>query len=126
MAWANVPLLVYSSSVGAYSPGPKDRSVDESWPTDGVATLSYSREKAYVERLLDRFELDALATRVLRVRPALVFKREAGAEIRRLFLGPLAPTPLMDKRLIPIVPDIPNLRFQAVHSYDVGRALRLA
>jgi UDP-glucose 4-epimerase len=30
-----IPNLIYASSVGAYSPGPKDRVVDESWPTDG-------------------------------------------------------------------------------------------
>src|SRR4051794_18340860 len=29
---AGVGSLVYASSVGAYSPGPKDRAVDESWP----------------------------------------------------------------------------------------------
>src|ERR1700742_4230823 len=33
-----VPSLVYASSVGAYSPGPKDRFVDESWPTGGIAS----------------------------------------------------------------------------------------
>src|SRR5690348_13728532 len=33
---AGVPAIVYASSVGAYSPGPKDRSVDESWPTGGI------------------------------------------------------------------------------------------
>jgi UDP-glucose 4-epimerase len=33
---AGVPALVYASSVGAYSPGPKDRRVDESWPTEGI------------------------------------------------------------------------------------------
>jgi nucleoside-diphosphate-sugar epimerase len=33
---AEVPRLVYASSVGAYSEGPKDHAVDESWPTDGV------------------------------------------------------------------------------------------
>jgi nucleoside-diphosphate-sugar epimerase len=53
---AEVPALVYASSVGAYSPGPKDRPVDESWPTHGWPTGAYSREKAYVERLLDAFE----------------------------------------------------------------------
>ena len=31
--------LVHASSVGAYSPGPKDRAVDESWPRDGRAEL---------------------------------------------------------------------------------------
>src|SRR5438067_1397793 len=38
VARAGVPTLVYASSVGAYSPGPKDEAVDESWPTDGVLT----------------------------------------------------------------------------------------
>ncbi|NUP69320.1 MAG: NAD-dependent epimerase/dehydratase family protein, partial [Nonomuraea sp.] len=33
VAAARVPTLVHASSVGAYSPGPKDRMVDESWPT---------------------------------------------------------------------------------------------
>ena len=28
--------------------------------------------------------------------------------------------------LIPFVPDVPGLRFQTVHSYDVGEAYRLA
>jgi UDP-glucose 4-epimerase len=36
-ARAGVPALVYASSIGAYSPGPKDEpGVDESWPTDGI------------------------------------------------------------------------------------------
>src|SRR3954466_1605526 len=53
---AGVGALVYASSIGAYSPGPKDRAVDESWPTDGVDTSFYSRHKAETERLLDKFE----------------------------------------------------------------------
>ena len=52
-AEADVPALIYASSVGAYSPGPKDRRVDESWPTDGIPSSFYSRHKAEVERLLD-------------------------------------------------------------------------
>ena len=55
-AAARGPALVYASSVGAYSPGPKDRRVDETWPTGGVPTSFYSRHKAEVERLLDAFE----------------------------------------------------------------------
>jgi UDP-glucose 4-epimerase len=44
---AGVPSLVYASSVGAYSPGhPDGTPVDESWPTHGIATSAYSREKA--------------------------------------------------------------------------------
>src|SRR5215212_4181849 len=30
---AGTPALIYASSVGAYSPGPKNCRVDESWPT---------------------------------------------------------------------------------------------
>lgn len=55
---AGVKALIHGSSVGTYSPGPKDRTVDEQWPTDGVATSFYSRHKAEVERRLDRFEAE--------------------------------------------------------------------
>src|SRR5918999_2713539 len=63
-ARAGVGGVVVASSVGAYSPGPKDRRVDESWPTHGVPTSGYTREKAYVERVLDTFEHEHPQTRV--------------------------------------------------------------
>jgi UDP-glucose 4-epimerase len=122
-ARAGVPALVHASSVGVYSRGPKDRRVDESWPRDGIPTSFYSRHKAEAERLLDAFE-DEL--RIVRLRPALVFKRQAAAEIRRLFIGPLLPSPLVRRRLIPILPLPGGLALQAVHSLDVGEAYRLA
>ena len=123
---ARVPLLVYASSVGAYSPGPKDRLVDESWPTEGIATSFYARHKAAVERLLDRLEREQPELRVVRMRPALIFKRSAATEIRRLFAGPLLPGVLLRRGLIPFVPDVARLRFQAAHSLDVGDAYRRA
>jgi nucleoside-diphosphate-sugar epimerase len=123
---AGVPALIYSSSVGAYSPGPKDRRVDESWPTGGTPTSYYARHKAEVERRLDRFEREAPDVRVVRMRPGLVFKKEAAEGIRRLFAGPFLPSPLVRTDLINAIPDIPNLRSQIVHSYDVGEAFRLA
>jgi UDP-glucose 4-epimerase len=125
-AAARVGTLVYASSVGAYAPGPKDRRVDESWPTTGVATSFYSRHKAEVERLLDRFEGEHEHMRVVRLRPGLIFKREAASGIRRLFAGPLLPGSLLRPGLIPAVPSVERLVFQAVHSYDVGEAYRLA
>jgi nucleoside-diphosphate-sugar epimerase len=125
-AEAKVPALIYASSVGAYSPGPKDRFVDESWPTDGIPTSFYSRHKAQTERLLDRLEQEHPEMRVVRMRPGLIFKRDAATEIRRLFLGPFLPRSLVRPSLIPIVPDTPRLRFQAVHSLDVGDAYRRA
>jgi UDP-glucose 4-epimerase len=126
VAEAGVPALVYASSVGAYSPGPKNRFVDESWPTGGIRTSFYSRHKAEVERILDAFERERPETRVVRLRPGLIFKREAASGIRRLFAGPFLPSPLVRPGLVPIVPDVPGLRFQAVHSRDVGEAYRLA
>ncbi|HEX2125535.1 MAG TPA: NAD-dependent epimerase/dehydratase family protein, partial [Thermoleophilaceae bacterium] len=120
VAKAGVPALVYASSVGAYSPGPKDRRVDESWPTNGIESSFYARHKAEVERLLDRFERDNPSVRAVRLRPALIFKREAASGIRRLFAGPFLPSPLVRRELIPVVPRTPRLSVQAVHSRDAG------
>jgi nucleoside-diphosphate-sugar epimerase len=125
-AAAGVPSIVYASSVGAYSPGPKDRAVDESWPTNGIQTSFYSRDKAAVERILDAFEADHPAIRVVRLRPGLIFKAGAASGIRRLFAGPLLPTPLLRRGLIPVIPALARLRFQAVHSLDVAEAYHQA
>jgi UDP-glucose 4-epimerase len=126
MKEAGVPILVYSSSVGVYSPGPKDRAVDESWPRDGTPTSYYARHKAEVERRLDRFEAENPEVRVVRIRPALVFKKEAAQGIRRLFGGPFVPTILARPGLINLIPEIEDLRGQVVHSYDIGEAFRQA
>lgn len=125
-ARAGVPTLVYASSVGAYSRGPKDRAVDESWPTGGISTSFYSRHKAEVEGILDAFSRENPGVRVVRLRPGLIFQRAAASGIRRLFLGPLLPRPLMRPALIPLVPDVARLRFQAVHALDVAEAYRRA
>jgi nucleoside-diphosphate-sugar epimerase len=123
-AEAGVGRLVHASSVGVYSPGPKDRPVDESWPRDGVRSSFYARHKAAAERELDA--LEASDMRIIRLRPGLIFKREAGPEVRRLFGGPLVPARLLRPGLIPLLPLPPRLVLQAVHSDDVGEAYRLA
>jgi len=125
-AAAKVPTLVHASSVGAYSPGPKERQVDESWPVEGIPTSFYSRHKAAVEDLLDELEGRSPTLRIVRLRPGLIFKSEAASEIRRLFAGPFLPGFLVRKQLVPLIPRVPRLRFQAVHSRDVGEAYRLA
>ncbi|GIG91166.1 NAD-dependent epimerase/dehydratase family protein [Plantactinospora endophytica] len=125
-ARACVPALVHASSVGAYSPGPKDRAVDENWPTDGWPTAGYTREKAYLERALDAFEQRHPRMRVVRLRPGFTFKREAASQQRRLFTGPLLPGRLVRPGLLPVMPDLPGLRFQALHAADVAEAYRLA
>ena len=127
IAEAGVGTLVYASSVGAYSPGPADlHLVDEGWPTEGIETSFYSRHKAEVERILDRFELEHPEVRVVRLRPALIFKAGAGAEIRRLFAGPLLPSPLVAPKRLPIFPSVNGLSTQSVHTDDVARAYELA
>jgi nucleoside-diphosphate-sugar epimerase len=125
-AAAGVTTLIYASSVGAYSPGPKHEAVDETWPTHGWSEAAYTREKAYVERVLDAYELQHPEMRVVRMRPGFIFKPQAADQQRRLFAGPLVPNRLIRPAAVPIVPDLPGLRFQAVHTADVAAAYRLA
>jgi nucleoside-diphosphate-sugar epimerase len=125
-AQAGAKALVYASSVGVYSAGPKDRAVDESWPAEGTPSSFYARHKAATERALDELEVASPALRVVRLRPALIFKREAASGIRRLFAGPLLPSPLMRPGLLPVLPLPAGLRVQAVHADDVAEAYRLA
>ncbi|CAM5415212.1 SDR family oxidoreductase [Streptomyces griseomycini] len=126
VAEARVPTLVHASSVGAYSPGPKDHAVTESWPTHGWPDAAYCREKAYLERALDTFERDHPDTRVVRMRPAFLFKRESASEQRRIFGGRFLPGPLARPDLLPFLPDVPGLRMQALHTDDAAGAYRLA
>lgn len=131
VARAGVPVLVYASSVGAYSPvssspSAEERLVDESWPTHGWSPAAYCREKAYVERLLDRFELERPQCRVVRMRPCFLFKPEAAPEQRRIFAGPLVPERLVGRLRLPVVPDLPWLAFQAMHTADAAAAYALA
>jgi UDP-glucose 4-epimerase len=125
-AAARVRALVYVSSVGAYSEGPRDRRVDESWPTHGIPTLEYSWHKSYVERVLDHVEHRNPEMRVVRFRPALVFKGMAAREVQRLFLGRLFPARALHPKLSGPVGRFAPLQFQAVHSLDVGDALKRA
>lgn len=121
---AGVGTIVYASSIGAYSPGP-GRQVDETWPTHSLPTAAYGREKAYLERYLDTFELRHPDIRLVRIRPCFCFKRESGSEQRRIFGGSLIPPTLFRTRL-PVLPLPAGLRFQAVHTDDVAEAYRLA
>jgi nucleoside-diphosphate-sugar epimerase len=125
-AEAGVSALVHASSVGVYSPGPKDRAVDERWPHDGIETSFYSRHKAACEHALDALEASHPELRIVRLRPGLIFQRGAGSEIRRLFAGPLLPRVLVRPELLPVLPLPRRLVFQCVHTDDVGEAYRLA
>ncbi|MDT9683564.1 NAD-dependent epimerase/dehydratase family protein [Streptomyces sp. TRM76323] len=126
VAAARVPALVYASSVGAYSPGPKDRPVDESWPTHGWPEAAYCREKAYLERVLDGFEPRNPDVRVVRMRTAFLFKEASASEQLRIFAGNLVPGRLADPRFVPAVPDIEGLVFQVLHTDDAADGYRRA
>jgi nucleoside-diphosphate-sugar epimerase len=119
---AGVPSLVHASSVGVYAPGPKWAFVKETWLRTGVPESSYSRHKALAERMLDEIESDHPTLRVVRLRPGLIFQRDAGTEISRYFLGPLLPARLLRYGWIPVLPAHPGLRIQAVHADDVADA----
>ena len=123
VADAGVRHLVYASSVGAYSPAP-GRVVDEQWPTHSLPVAGYGREKAYVERLLDRFEHEHPDVRVVRMRPAFLFTREAASEQRRIFAGPFVPN--FVARRIRVLPYPAGLRMQALTTEDAADAYRLA
>src|SRR5205085_10152318 len=120
---ANARAFVYASSVGAYSPG-AGRRVDESWPTHSTPTAAYGREKAYVERLLDAFGAEHPGVRVVRFRPAFLFKKAAASQQRRIFAGPLVPNAAA--RSIPVLPYPLGLQFQALHTDDAADAYRRA
>lgn len=127
VAAAGVPVLVYASSVGAYSPGPKSGpGVTEAWPTHGWPGAAYCREKAYLERVLDAYEPEHPEIRVVRMRPGFLFKEEAASEQRRIFAGRFFPGPLLRPELLPVVPDLEGLRFQVLHTDDAAQAYRLA
>jgi UDP-glucose 4-epimerase len=120
-AAAGVGTLVHASSVGVYSAATGPEPVDESWPSNGIPTCSYSRDKASAERILDDVEAEHPNLRVVRLRPGLVLKRSAGAEVTRYFLGGWIPRWLVPSRL-PVVPLPRGLVLQAVHSHDVASA----
>jgi UDP-glucose 4-epimerase len=124
-AHAGVETLVHASSIGAYSRGPKDRGVDESHPTEGTPSSFYSVDKVDAERALDAVEAASPEMRVVRLRPALIFKGEAASEIRRYFAGPFLPSPLVRPQLLRVMPSMPRLVLQGVHADDVAEAYRL-
>lgn len=126
MLLREVPHLIYLSSVGAYSPSPRGRRVDERWPTGGVPSSSYSRDKAAVEHLLDVVGREYPALHVTRFRPALIFQSAAASQIGRYFIGPLLPPQLVGalaRRGLGVLPLPAEVLLQVVHAADVAAAV---
>lgn len=120
---AGVPRLVHASSVAAYDPAPKNGPVDETWPTQGVPTSAYSQHKSQVERELDALEGQPGSPAVARLRPALVFQREAGSQVARYFFGRVIPKRVIGFRHAPVLPVPDSVTFQCVHADDVADAI---
>jgi UDP-glucose 4-epimerase len=119
---AGVPHLVHLSSLGVYSPGP-GRQVDETWPTEGIASLPYSRHKVAAERLLDEHEHghgSARSPAVARLRPGLVMQPDAGSALLRYGAPPYLPSAVL--RHVPLLPLDRGLAVPVVHSDDVAAA----
>ncbi len=121
-ARAGVPHLVVASSWAAYSPVSDDSPRDESAPHDGIRSSHYSVDKAAQERVLDSVEERYPQLAVARVRPALIFQADAGAQIQRYFLGPLVPTGFLRRGALPALPLPTGVRLQIVHADDVAQA----
>ncbi len=125
-AAAGVPKLIYASSVGAYAPAPKDRLISEDWPLAGAETSFHAGYKAAIEGHLNEFESVAPNTKVIRLRPALTFRGDSATELCRLLAGPFIPDFLLRNRLLPAIPMLSGMCFQAIHTSDLARAYVLA
>src|SRR4051812_15322639 len=125
-AAAGVGHFVHRSSIGAYAPGAVGRRVTEDWPTTGVPSAQYSRDKSEAERAVGEVAARHPDMTLSVVRPTLVLQPDAGSEIGRYFLGPLVygaarrvPGPVA--RLLPL--PLPQLAVSFVHADDVADAL---
>ncbi|WP_308283241.1 NAD-dependent epimerase/dehydratase family protein [Pseudonocardia nigra] len=119
---AGVPHLVHMSSLGVYSPARDDLPVDESWPTDGIESLPYSRHKVAAERLLDEHErAHPDGTAVARLRPGLIVQRDSGSALLRYGVPAYVPAAVL--RHVPLLPLDRTLAVPLVHTGDVADAI---
>ncbi|MGY1754624.1 NAD-dependent epimerase/dehydratase family protein [Blastococcus sp. SYSU D01042] len=123
---AGVAHFLHMSSIGAYAAGAVGRRVAEDWPTTGVPSAQYSRDKSEAERVVRQVLAHRTPTVLSVARPTLVLQPEAGSEIGRYFLGPLLfaaarNIPGAVARLLPL--PLPNVAVSFVHADDVADAL---
>jgi UDP-glucose 4-epimerase len=125
-AAAGVAHLVHLSSLGAYAPGAVGQQVTEDWPTTGIPSAQYSRDKVEAERVVRDISGRHRDLTVTVVRPTLVLQPDAASEIGRYFLGPLlfGAARLLPGSVAKLLPlPLPALSVAFVHADDVADAL---
>lgn len=120
---ARVGQLVHMSSVGTYAAGRYGERVDESWPTTGIRSSPYSRDKSAAEDLIDDYEHDngGKAIRIARMRPGFIVQRVAASGLMRYALPGYVP--MLAVPLLPVLPLDRQLCIPLIHSDDVADAL---
>jgi nucleoside-diphosphate-sugar epimerase len=123
---AGVRQVVHMSSIGAYAPGAVGHKVTEDWPTTGIPSAQYSRDKSEAERVAREVMIPHPDIPLTVVRPTLVLQPEASSEIGRYFLGPwlLAAARLLPgavARLLPL--PLPAVALSFIHADDVADAV---
>jgi nucleoside-diphosphate-sugar epimerase len=114
--------LLHMSSVGTYAAGRYGQRVDESWPTTGIPTSPYSRNKSAAEALLDDYEKQhgEAGVPITRMRPGFIVQQAAASGLMRYALP--AFVPMLAVPLLPLLPLDRRLCIPLVHADDVADA----
>jgi nucleoside-diphosphate-sugar epimerase len=123
---AGVRQVVHVSSIGAYAAGAVGQKVTEDWPTTGIPSAQYSRDKSETERVVRQVVGRPSGPVLSVVRPTLVLQPQAASEIGRYFLGPLlfGAARVLPGSVAQVLPlPLPNLAVSFVHADDVADAL---
>ena len=112
--------LLHMSSVGTYAAGRYGQRVDESWPTTGILTSPYSRNKSAAEALLDDYEKQhgEAGVPITRMRPGFIVQQAAASGLMRYALPGFVP--MLAVPLLPLLP----LDRRLVHSAGSCRRCR--
>jgi UDP-glucose 4-epimerase len=115
--------LLHMSSVGTYAPGRYGQRVDETWPTTGIPTSPYSRNKSAAEARLDDYgrQHGEAGVPIARMRPGFIVQRAAASGLMRYALPGFVP--MLAVPLLPLLPLDRRLCIPLVHADDVADAL---
>ena len=108
------------------APGAVGQRVTEDWPTTGIPSAQYSRDKSEAEHVVREVGARHPEMTLSVVRPTLVLQPDAGSEIGRYFLGPLLfgaarLLPGAVARLLPL--PLPRFALSFIHADDVADAV---